>query len=81
MTLTLSLPADLELEALRIPDLDQRLSSFVREQVDLEKWRQRRYSDAARRLAAESALDAGGMDRAEAKRVLVESLEEISKSL
>lgn len=81
MTLTLSLPADLESEVLRIPDLDQRLSSFVREQVALEKWRQKRYGDDARRMAQESLKDAATMSRDEAVAGLEKSLAAISTSL
>lgn len=79
MTLTLNLPAELESDAIRIPDLNQRLTSFVRQQVDLEKWRSRRYSDHARRLATESAEDAEKISREEASKDLLESYERISR--
>jgi hypothetical protein len=66
MTLTLDLPPDLERDAVQITDLKDRLLIFVRQQVDLERWRSRRYSPEARRLAAESASLAAVMTQEEA---------------
>jgi hypothetical protein len=66
MTLTLDLPPDLERDAVQITDLKDRLLIFVRQQVDLERWRSRRYSPEARRLVAESAPLAAGMTQEEA---------------
>ena len=55
MSITVELPPDLERDANRITDLDERLKLFVRQQVDLERWRSTRYSEKARRLVQESA--------------------------
>ena len=66
MTLTLDLPPELERDAVQITDLKDRLLIFVRQQVDLERWRSRRYSPESRRLVAESASLAAGMTQEEA---------------
>lgn len=66
MTLTLDLPPELESGALQITDLKERLLLFVRQQVDLERWRSDRYSPQARRLVAESAELADAMSHEEA---------------
>lgn len=71
MSVTLTIPPELEREAASIPDLQQRFEVFVRHQVDLEKWRQGRYSEKARGLVANDLaqaeeLRAKGVSRVEA---------------
>jgi hypothetical protein len=66
MTLTLDLPPELERDAVQITDLKDRLLLFVRQQVDLERWRSKRYSSEAQRLVAASASVAAGMSQEEA---------------
>lgn len=65
-TLTLDLPPELERDAVQITDLKERLLLFVRQQVDLERWRSKRYSSEAQRLVAASAYVAAGMSQEEA---------------
>ena len=58
MTLNLELPPDLESAARKIPDLQDRVASFVRHQIDIEKWREGRYCEKARQLAHQSKVEA-----------------------
>lgn len=86
MTLELDLPPDLERQAHDIPDIQQRLMSFVRHQVALESWRSRRGSDRARRLVDEAladgdALQSQGIDREEAFALLEEAHQRISNQM
>ena len=86
MTLTLELPADLEAEAAKIPDLQSRVATFLRHQIDLEKWRAGRYSEQARQLVAQSAIEAErmrseGFDREQVFEEFFKLHQEITTSL
>lgn len=81
MTLTLDLPPELERDAMRIADLKDRLLLFVRQQVDLEHWRSRRYSDEARELVAESASLAEMMTREEAAAGFLDLHESVTTAM
>ena len=64
-----------------IPDLDQRVLSFLRDQVEYEKWRTQRYSDRARRIVSQGLgeaeqLKAAGVSREEMFRRLFEVIDE-----
>ena len=78
MTLTLELPPELERDAIQITDLKERLLLFVRQQVDLERWRSDRYSPQARRLVAESARMAEALTQEEAAAGFLDLRERIS---
>lgn len=86
MTITLPLPPEVETKAMNIPDLQDRLVTFVQHQVDLEQWRAQRYSETARHLVKE-AKDmaeqdkAAGLSREDAFRMFREAHERITKKL
>lgn len=68
MSISVELSPDIEAEARGIPDLPERLSTFVRHQVELDRWRRKRFSPQTReivRQAMEEAatLRAGGITR------------------
>lgn len=44
-----------------IPDLNQRVAAFLREQADYEAWRERRYSSRAREIVDESSSTAAAL--------------------
>ena len=86
MSITINLAPEVEQGARRIVDLQRRVEDFVRSQVELEQWRERRYSPEARALAAEAMaraerLRAQGITREEAFRQLREAHAEIAKHL
>jgi hypothetical protein len=86
MSITVELPPDIEDRIRAIPDLDQRVAQFLRNQVGIEEWRARRYSPEAQALVAgaeaEAArLGAEGISRAQIFRELREAREEIGKHL
>ena len=86
MHITIELPPDLESRVRVIPDLDQRVVDFLRNQADLEDWRSRRYSPEAQAIVAEATaesarLGAQGMTREQAFRELRETREEIGRHL
>ena len=58
MSVTLDLPPELESAAMSIPDLNERLLLFVRQQVNMEQWRQSRYGASARGLLEQATLEA-----------------------
>ena len=58
MSITVELPPDLDQEVRGIPDLENRVLSFLRNQVEHEKWRKARYSEQALQLLEESKADA-----------------------
>jgi hypothetical protein len=71
MSVTLEIPAEIESAALRIPDLNERLLAFLRHQVELERWRESRYSSRTQQLVAQGLkeaeqMKAGGTSREEA---------------
>ena len=61
MSITVELPPDLDQDVKRIPDVEKRVLSFLRNQVEHEKWRTARYSEQAVRLLEESKADAAQM--------------------
>jgi hypothetical protein len=61
MSITVELPPDMEAQVRTIPDLDQRVLSFLRSQVEYEKWRKERYSERARRIVSQGLADAQQM--------------------
>lgn len=82
MSITIKLPPDLESRVSAIPNLDQRLLDFLRDQADLEDWRRRRYSAEARSIVAEATSeDAQGMTREQAFRDLREMRLDIGRRL
>lgn len=58
MSITVELPPEMEERVRQIPDLNERVAAFLRDQADYEAWRQRRYSTRARMLAEESLAEA-----------------------
>jgi len=86
MSITINLAPELEQGARRIADLQKRVEDFIRSQVELEQWRERRYSPEARALASEAMARAEqwraqGVTRDEAFRRLREAHAEIVKHL
>lgn len=72
-----------EAQVRTIPDLDQRVLSFLRQQVECEKWRGQRYSEKARSIVGESlgeaaGLKAAGVSREEMFRRLFAVLDEVA---
>lgn len=51
MTVTVKVPSDLEDEVAGIPDLEARLTLFLRHEAKLETLRQKRHSAEAREIA------------------------------
>lgn len=68
MSITVELPPDIEAQVRTIPDLDQRVLSFLRSQVEYEKWRGQRYSEKARCIVSEGLGDAENMKAAGVSR-------------
>ncbi len=58
MSITIELPPDLDRDVKGIPDVQERVIEFLRDQADYEKWRRARYSDEARQILAESKVEA-----------------------
>ena len=83
MSITVELPPDIEEQVRNIPDLNQRVLSFLRTQVDYEKWRTQRYSEKAQRIVSEGLLEAdqlksAGVSREEMFRRLFEIVDGIA---
>ena len=83
MSITVELPPDIEEQVRTIPDLNQRVLSFLRSQVEFEKWRKQRYSDRARRIVSQGLHDArrmkaAGVSREEMFRRLFEACDDIA---
>jgi hypothetical protein len=83
MSITVELPPDIEAQVRTIPDLDQRMLSFLRSQVEYEKWRKGRYSEKARSIVSEGLADAermpaAGVSREEMFRRLFAVVDEIA---
>ena len=68
MSITLEVPPELEAQVRTIPNLNQRVLSFLRDQVEHEKWREKRYSERARRIVAEGLAEADRMKTAGVSR-------------
>jgi hypothetical protein len=58
MSITIELPPDLDQDVKGIPDVQERVIEFLRDQADYEKWRRARYSDEVRQILAESKVKA-----------------------
>ena len=83
MSITVELPLDIEAQVRTIPDLGQRVLSFLRSQVEYEKWRGQRYSEKARSIVSEGLGDAermkaAGVSREEMFRRLFAVVDEIA---
>ena len=83
MSITVELPPDIEEQVRAIPDLDQRVLTFLRNQVEYEKWRSQRYSDRARRIVNQGLTEAdqmkaAGVSREEMFRRLFEVIDEVA---
>ncbi|MEQ1853660.1 MAG: hypothetical protein ABMA01_18955 [Chthoniobacteraceae bacterium] len=86
MSITIELPPDIEDRVRAIPDLDQRVLEFLRNQAALEEWRGRRYSPEAQSIVAAATAEAArlraeGISREQTFRELREAREEIDKHL
>ena len=82
MSITVELPSDIESQVRAIPDLDQRIADFLRNQAAYEQWRAGRYNEKVRRLAEEGMaegerLKAEGVSREEMFGRLFAVLEKI----
>lgn len=81
MSITLDLPADLTREAQRIPDLEHRITLFLRQQVELEEWRNSRYSTEVRSLVEAASAEAEKLRRSGISRAaLFDQFTEISEN-
>ena len=83
MSITVELPPELEEQMRAIPDLNERVVAFLRDQAEYEKWRNARYSERARRLVRESMdeaekLKAAGIPREELFRRFFSVLDKIA---
>ena len=83
MSITVEVPPDLEEQVRTIPDLNQRVLTFLRTQVEHENWRRQRYSQKARRIVTEGLAEAeqmkkAGVSRDEMFRRLFEVCDEIA---
>ncbi len=63
MTMTIEIPPELEIKVRDIPNLDRRITDFLRHEVRLEEIRRVRHSGRARALA-ERALAGAEEDKA-----------------
>ena len=86
MSITVELPPDLDQQVRDIPDVQARVLTFLRDQVEYEKWRKERYSDEARAIVREGLEDAGrdmaaGLPREEAFRRFFEVYDRITAQL
>ena len=68
MSITVELPPDIEAQVRTIPDLDRRVLTFLRHQVEYEKWRGQRYGEQARTIVRESLGEAERMKAAGVSR-------------
>ena len=59
MSITIELPPDLDQDVKGIPDVQERVIEFLRDQADYEKWRRARYSDEARESSSPSRVIRG----------------------
>ena len=68
MSITVEVPPDIAEQVRTIPNLDQRVLSFLRSQVEYEKWREQRYSERARSIVSEGLAEAERMKKAGVSR-------------
>ena len=86
MSITIELPPDLEKDVRDIPNVEESVVSFLRDQAEYHKWRKARYSDEARRivsdgLAEAERLKAAGVPREEMFRRFFAVYDEITAKL
>jgi hypothetical protein len=86
MSITVELPPEMEERIRQIPDLNERVAAFLRDQADYEAWRARRYNAKARALAEESLaeaeqLKAQGVGREELFRRFFDLHDRITRAL
>ena len=86
MSITIELPPDVEKRLAALPDLDQRVADFLRDQLEYEKWRKARDSDDARQIVREWLADAerdkaAGVSRAKTFREFFEVYDRITAKL
>ena len=86
MSITIELPPDLDQDVKQIPDVQERVIEFLRDQAEYEKWRKVRYSDEARQIVREGLVDAerdkaAGVSREESFRRFFEVYDRISAKL
>ena len=86
MSITIELPPDLDQDVKQIPDVQDRVIEFLRDQADYEKWRRARYSDEARQILEESKADAErmraeGVPREEVFRQFFEAYDRITRQI
>ena len=58
MSITVELPPDLDQQVRDIPDVEARVLTFLRNQVEYERWRKERYSDEARQIVSDGLAEA-----------------------
>ena len=78
MSITIELPPDLDRDVKQIPDVQERVIEFLRDQVEYEKWRKARYSDEAFQILEESKVEAEGVPREELFRQFFEAYDRIN---
>ena len=86
MSITIELPPELDQDVKQIPDVQERVIEFLRDQADYEKWRRARYSDEARQILEESKADAErmraeGVPREEVFRQFFEAYDRITRQI
>lgn len=86
MSITIELPPDMEKRVAGLPDLGQRVTDFLRDELEYEEWRKERYSDEARAIVREGLADAerdraAGMTREEGFRRFFEVYDRITTQL
>jgi len=86
MSITVELPPEMEERVRQIPDLNERVAAFLRDQAQYEEWRRRRRSAKARAVAEESlaeakALKARGFSREELFRRFFDLHDRITRAL
>ena len=86
MSITIELPPELDQDVKQIPDVQERVIEFLRDQAEYEKWRKVRYSDEARQIVREGLVDAerdkaAGVSREESFRRFFEVYDRITAKL
>lgn len=86
MSITIELPPDLDQDVKGIPDVQERVIEFLRDQADYEKWRRARYSEEAFQILDESKaeaerLKAEGVPREEVFRQFFEAYDRINAQI
>ncbi len=86
MSITIELPPDLDRDVKQIPDVQERVIEFLRDQADYERWRRARYSEDAFQILEESKaeaerLKAEGVPREEVFRQFFEAYDRINAQI